>query len=113
YVPAGAILLTGPDMQYSNEKPLSELRIDVYAGRDGHFTLYEDEGTTYDYERGFCSFIPIAYNDAARTLTLGKRSGSFPEMVAEKNVCIALHTPDGTSSEATVTYDGESLTVNF
>jgi Alpha-glucosidases, family 31 of glycosyl hydrolases len=113
YVPAGAILLTGPDMQYSNEKPLSELRIDVYAGRDGRFTLYEDEGTTYDYERGFCSFIPIAYDDAARILSLGKRSGSFPEMVAEKNVRIVLHTPDGTSHEATADYKGEEIVVKI
>ena len=113
YVPAGAILFSGPDMQYSSEKPLTELRIDVYAGRDGSFCLYEDEGTNYDYERGFCSFIPLAYDNTARTLTLGERTGSFPEMVAEKQLRIILHTPDGTLREATARYVGDALSVKF
>ena len=113
YVPAGAILLSGPDMQYSSEKPLTELTIDVYAGRDGRFCLYEDEGTSYDYEHGFCSFIPIAYDDAAHTLLVDKRQGSFPEMVAEKQLRIVLHTPDGTQREASASYSGETLIVKL
>lgn len=113
FVPAGAILLTGPDMQYASEKPLAELTIDVYAGRDGRFTLYEDEGTTYAYERGFCSFIPIRYDNATRTLTIGHRSGSFPEMVADKRVTVVLHAPDGTATRAAADYHGESLHIKF
>ena len=113
YVPAGAILLSGPDMQYSSEKPLTELTIDVYAGCDGRFCLYEDEGTSYDYERGFCSFIPIAYDDAAHTLLVDKRQGSFPEMVAEKQLRIVLHTPHGTQREASASYSGETLIVKL
>ena len=113
YVPAGAILLTGPDMQYSSEKTLTELSIDVYAGRDGSFCLYEDEGTNYDYERGFCSFIPLTYDDATHTLTVGKRQGFFPEMVAEKHLRIVLHTPDGTQREASARYVGDTLNVKL
>jgi len=113
FVPAGAILLTGPDMQYSSEKPLTELRIDVYAGRNGQFTLYEDEGTTYDYERGFCSFIPITYDEATRTLTVGKRSGSFPGMTDGKTVRVVLHTAEGKELTSSADYSGDALTIRF
>ena len=106
-------MLTGPDMQYSSEKPLTELRIDVYAGRDGRFTLYEDEGTTYDYERGFCSFIPIAYNEVARTLTVGKRKGSFPSMTTDKTISVVLHTVEGTELVSSAEYSGDSIVIRF
>ena len=54
----------GPDMQYSDEKPASEITLYVYTGKDGAFTLYEDEGVNYNYEKGQYATIPFAYNDA-------------------------------------------------
>ena len=39
-------------MQYSDEKPAEEITLYVYAGKDGEFTLYEDEGVNYNYEKG-------------------------------------------------------------
>ena len=52
YVCEGAIVPYGPDMQYSDEKPASEITLYVYTGKDGAFTLYEDEGVNYNYEKG-------------------------------------------------------------
>lgn len=52
YVRAGSIVPFGPDMQYSDEKPASDIKLYVYQGADGTFTLYEDEGTNYNYEKG-------------------------------------------------------------
>lgn len=95
YVPAGAILPEGPDIQYSDELPLDRLTVHVYAGTDGHFTLYEDEGTNYDYEQGFCSFIDFDYDDARSTLTVGGRRGIYPEAVAEKAIRVIFHQADG------------------
>ena len=42
---------------------------DVYKrqGKDGAFTLYEDEGVNYNYEKGQYATIPFAYNDAEGT----------------------------------------------
>ena len=48
FVREGAIIPYGPDMQYSDEKPASEITLYVYAGQDGAFTLYEDEGVNYN-----------------------------------------------------------------
>ena len=109
YVPAGAILIEGPDMQYSSEKPLDHLTVHVYAGKDGRFTLYEDEGTNYDYENGFCSFIDFDYLDASRILTIGTRRGVFPEMVRNKTVKVILHRADGKADDfSELEYTGQS-----
>jgi alpha-D-xyloside xylohydrolase len=56
----------------------------VYAGRDAHFTLYEDEGTNYDYEKGAFSNIPFTYSEASGTLTIGARAGSFSNMLQKR-----------------------------
>ena len=53
FVRAGSILPLGPEMQYVGEKSWDNLEIRVYPGADGSFTLYEDEGDGYNYEKGY------------------------------------------------------------
>ena len=84
YVREGAIVPYGPDMQYSSEKPASEITLYVYAGKDGAFTLYEDEGVNYNYEKGQYATIPFTYNEADATLTIGDCTGGFPGMLKER-----------------------------
>src|SRR5439155_6048612 len=73
YVRAGSIIPMGPEEEYSNQKPADPIELRVYPGADGDFTLYEDEGDTYNYEKGKYATIPIHWNDATRTLTIGER----------------------------------------
>ena len=80
HVSAGSIIPTGPEVMYTDEKPADPITLLVYAGANGDFTLYEDDGVTYGYEKGALARIPIRWNDATRTLTIGKREGSFPGM---------------------------------
>jgi alpha-D-xyloside xylohydrolase len=84
YVREGAIIPYGPDMQYSDEKPADEITLYVYQGQDGEFTLYEDENVNYNYEKGAYALIPMAYNEAEGTLTIGDREGAFPGMLKER-----------------------------
>ena len=83
YVRAGSIIPYGPAIQYAmqTDDPI-ELR--VYRGADGTFTLYEDEGDNYNYEKGKYATIPISWNEAKRTLEIGKCSGGFPGMLKER-----------------------------
>ncbi len=54
YVRAGAILPMAPLMQYTDEKPLDPLTLEIYPG-SGTFSLYEDDGHSYEYIGGeFC-----------------------------------------------------------
>ena len=36
----------------------------IYPGADGRCLLYNDDGITYDYERGEYSLTEIVYNDS-------------------------------------------------
>ena len=93
YVRAGSILPVGPEMEWSDEKPADDLLLIVYAGADADFTLYEDDGLTYAYEKGACSTIGLHWNDAERTLTVGEREGSFPEMLQERTFRVVVSDP--------------------
>ena len=52
YVRAGSIVPMGPYLQYTSEKPADPIELRVYPGANGAFTLYEDEGVNYNYEKG-------------------------------------------------------------
>ena len=77
FVKEGSIIPTGPALQYTSEKKADPVTLFVYTGKDGSFNLYEDGDTTYDYEKGAYTIIPFTYNEASKTLTIGKREGSF------------------------------------
>ena len=109
FVRAGSILPLGPEMQYVGEKAWDHLEIRIYPGADGSFTLYEDEGDNYNYEKGVYATIPFTWNDKTRSLTVGSRQGSYPGMLASRQFTFIL--PDGTSKN--VSYNGESLTIKF
>ena len=94
YVKAGSIVPFGPELQYTGEKPADPLTLYVYAGANGAFTLYEDQGSTFDYEKGAFSRIPIQWAEAGGTLTVGKRQGGFPEMPKERTIQVVLCSKD-------------------
>ena len=112
YVRAGSIIPFGPDVQYSDEKNWQELEIRVYPGADGKFTLYEDEGDGYNYERGAFTEIPFTWDDSTRTLTIGPRKGSYKGMLRERRftIIVAGHT---SSQPQTVSYSGEAISINL
>ncbi|RZJ43306.1 MAG: DUF5110 domain-containing protein, partial [Brevundimonas sp.] len=80
YVRAGSILPTGPQVQYTAEKLDGPITLTVYQGADGSFDLYDDAGTTYGYERGEFSRIPLRWDQRSGVLTIGAREGSYPGM---------------------------------
>ena len=84
YVRAGSIIPFGPELNYTNEKPADLITLFIYSGANGAFTLYEDEGLNYNYEHGAFARIPIRWDEGTRTLTIGKRVGSFPGMLSER-----------------------------
>jgi alpha-D-xyloside xylohydrolase len=90
FVRAGSIIPYGPAQQYVAEKASDPITLYVYAGADGQFTLYEDQGTTFDYERGGFSQILLQWNDRTRTLTLGKRTGSYDGMLKDRTFQVVL-----------------------
>ena len=81
---AGSIFPIAPVMQYAAERPWDDLDIMIFPGADATFTLYEDEGDNYNYERGAYSTITMHWDDASKTLTIGDRQGEFPGMLKKR-----------------------------
>jgi alpha-glucosidase len=52
FIRAGAIIPMGPVMQYTAEKPLDPLTLDIYPQGRSSFTLYEDDGVSLAYLQG-------------------------------------------------------------
>ena len=90
FIPEGAILPIGPEMQWCDEKKPELIDLYVYAGKDGSYTLYEDEGTNYNYEKGKYAVIDFKYDDARKQVTIGARKGSFDGMLQKRRFNIIL-----------------------
>ena len=118
YVKAGSILPLGPVVEYAAQSPDAPIDLRIYHGADGDFNLYNDEGDTYDYEKGEHAIIPIHWDDATATLTLGARMGSYPGMPQRRTFRVILVGPDhgagaevSAAADRTIEYDGQSVSV--
>ncbi|MDH6303426.1 alpha-D-xyloside xylohydrolase [Parabacteroides sp. PF5-5] len=113
YVKAGSIVPTGKVIQSTAERQ-ENLTIYVYAGKDGRFTLYEDNGVTYDYEKGNYSTIDLHYNEAGKKLIVNKRKGNFPEMIEKRSISVIFITPDNPlGKKFDTTYTGEQIEISL
>jgi alpha-D-xyloside xylohydrolase len=120
YVKAGSIVPMGPVIEYTDQKPADPITVIVYAGADGQFELYEDEGTNYNYENGNFSLIPISWSERDQTLTFEKRQGQFNGMIqnrvfrilkADSKNAIVLDNPGDQYKE--IKYNGNQVEVSF
>lgn len=118
FVREGSIIPFGPEIEYTSQKPADPVTLFVYTGRNASFTLYEDEGVNYGYERGECTFIPFNYDEASGELTIGERQGQYPGMLRDRTFNIIWVTrinniefdPD-MKPHATLSYDGSPVVV--
>jgi alpha-D-xyloside xylohydrolase len=118
YVRAGSILPVGPDLEYAAQKPADPIELRVYRGADGRFALYEDENDNYNYEKGAYATIPMQWDDAKQTLTIGDRQGKFPGMLETRTFRVVFAGENhgagvGQSAQAdkVVSYEGKRVTV--
>jgi alpha-D-xyloside xylohydrolase len=68
-VAAGSIIPLGSDIQNTSmPQALKEIR--VYPGRESEFTLYDDDGVSYDYEKGQGRITRLRWDDERGQLTM-------------------------------------------
>ena len=121
FVPEGSILPVGPEMEWSDQKKPELIDLYVYAGKDGSYTLYEDEGTNYNYEKGKYATIDFLYDDAQKTLTIDARKGSFDGMLQKRRFNVVLVSGDNQQGISLakapkgkkVKYAGQAVTVKL
>lgn len=108
YVRAGSIVPTGLVIQYADESPDAVVTLNIYAGADGEFILYEDEGDNYHYENGAYTMIRMQWLEAERTLHIGRREGAFEGMQAKRQFLVNLI---GRAEKVEVTYYREPISI--
>jgi alpha-D-xyloside xylohydrolase len=118
FVRAGSIVPLGPDVQYAAEKAADPIELRIYTGADGDFTLYEDENDTYNYEKGAFATIPLHWNDAQHTLSIGARHGNFPGMLDKRTFRVVVVTEKAgvgigatQTVNETVSYSGQAMEI--
>jgi alpha-D-xyloside xylohydrolase len=114
FVRAGSIVPLGPVVEYTGQRPDAPWEIRIYAGADASFTLYDDDGETYRYERGEHATTALRWDDARRTLQVSARQGRYPGMVTRRELQVRLMAPPGQAEQRqTVSYQGRALTLRF
>ena len=101
-----------------SQKLADPIELRIYPGADGDFTLYEDENDTYNYEKGAYTTIPLRWNDASHTLTIGDRKGQFPGMLENRSFHVvfvrenhAVGVSPADQTDKVVEYSGKQLTL--
>jgi alpha-D-xyloside xylohydrolase len=105
YVRAGSILPMGPEITYADEAA-DPIELRVYTGANGVFSLYEDEGDSYNYEQGAYATIPVTWNESSQNLFIGPTSGTFPGMLENRTFNIVwVSSNHGTGETVTASID--------
>ncbi len=106
YVRAGAVIPMGPMKQYTGEKVDAPLTVWVHPGADGAFSLYEDDGHTFDYRKGEFMRINFGWNDRQRRLNIRLASGSKMLAPVKRQIIVRV-AAESTSRE--VVFDGRPM----
>ena len=119
YVTAGSILPIGKVIQ-NTKQAQTDLTLYVYAGKNGTFTLYEDENVNYNYEKDAYSTIEFSYNDKDKTLSIADRKGNFNGMAKDRNFNIilvdannAVGIDTSVKDQKTIHYTGNKISINL
>lgn len=115
FAKAGTIVPRNKPAQYATDGDDRTMDIIVYGGADAHFTLYEDDNETYDYEKGLYSSIHISWNDAKNEISFSAPEGKMTPQMSERifNVKIIRPNTNGISSSIikSVTYNNVNKTL--
>lgn len=113
FVKAGGILpLAEGNPQTVKEARSGNLIIKIFAGADGAYTLYEDEGTNYNYEKGQYASINLSWDDQKNELTIGKRVGYFPNIKLRRNFHL-IRISKTSYKEQDICYTGDKVVIKF
>jgi alpha-glucosidase (family GH31 glycosyl hydrolase) len=112
YLKGGAIVPLAPPMNYSDEKPVDPLVLNISPLRDGQqtsYTMYDDGGKAEEYKRGADSWTELSatQHGAELTVHVAAIEGSYDGMPEQRGYEIQL---PGDWPPQTVTANGQVLT---
>jgi alpha-glucosidase (family GH31 glycosyl hydrolase) len=108
FVRSGSIITQQPDMEYTDQKPLDSLIVDVYAPGNSIYSLYEDDGISLDYGKGKSAITPIACaaSGSSCKLTIGPTTGEYDGQPVNRAYLVRVV---GIPEPATVSVNGAKV----
>ncbi|MCD8236816.1 MAG: glycoside hydrolase family 31 protein [Prevotellaceae bacterium] len=113
FVKAGTILPLAEVRQQAHASLNSPWEIRIYPGADGAFTIYEDDGISYQYEEGHYATFCLKWDDKKSILTIQARKGDFPELRKCRKLKILKIISEHQTVEQEVEYKGQKLSVSL
>lgn len=108
FVKAGSIIPTTAPAEFAAASVAQPVTLNIYPGQDAEFTLYDDSGDSYDFEKGEFIRIRMSWNDSKGELTISNAEGSYPEAPKERKMTIRKG-----SSTKSITYKGKQTKVTL
>jgi alpha-glucosidase (family GH31 glycosyl hydrolase) len=93
YVKGGAIIPMGSVAQHIDQNPLEVVRLDIYPAASSKYTLYEDDGNTYDYLKGAFAVTEFQSEQTEEHIRVlgGSRKGTYATMPARREYLLSIH----------------------
>ena len=111
YLRAGAIVPMQPQMQYTGQKPVDPLILNIFPLSDDQkssYSVYEDSSKGEDYKRGVCAWTDVDAKQSGDDLTVEIEPvrGQYPGMLRQRGYEIRL---PGDWPPESVTLNGANL----
>lgn len=90
HVRAGTVLPLGPVKQFVDQTVDAPLTLLIYPGADGSSSIYEDDGRSFDYQKGDAMRIEMAWRDRDRRLTLRLAEGTRMRAPASRTMRVRV-----------------------
>jgi alpha-glucosidase (family GH31 glycosyl hydrolase) len=104
FVKGGSVVPSGPVKQHTAQSSSEPLTLTIYPGADGKSWLYEDDGVSFEYERGEFARTELLWSESSRTLRL---TANKPH--PERRFRIAL----AGSAAREISFAGETKLIQF
>ena len=94
FVKSGSIIPRQPECDYSDQKPLDTLIIEIYGTGPHTFSLYEDDGLSLDYRTGKYAWTTIVLSklpSGETQVVVNPASGTFKGQVERRSYQVRLH----------------------
>ena len=113
FIKKGAIIPYWEDVLYVGQKKIDSMTIKIYPDNIGEYTIYEDDGITFEFEEGIYAKTKISYTveDDKTVVTIGKKEGEFKIPDRDYHVEVYMNKP--TSLPENAVYDEDKKAVCF
>lgn len=95
FIRAGSVIPMAPEMDFTDQKAVDPLTLDIYAGKPGEFKLYEDDGISFDYRKTRYAWTTINFGDAEKPgdyyVNIGPAKGKYKGQLTKRRYIIKIH----------------------